>query len=190
MPSRSTSQRVFVACAAGLAVVLSVTVAGCSAGDVELNGKVFDAVGATGLLGKPSGKVKMAERQALVVPPSMDRLPAPGSGMPADADVTRQVVDPERAKVISAAELARRQEEFCKANYELPKMRGENVDAVAGPAGSCRKSAFEAFSKWNKGDAEPAPEQTVEQAASTPGTTTGSIGTVSEAAPPRATSRR
>lgn len=191
MSSRSLMQRASAARAAGLAVGLSLALAGCSAGDVEFNGKVFDAVGATGLLGTSSGQVRMAERQPLIVPPSTDRLPAPGSGMPAAADATTQVVDPERAKVISAADLQKRQADYCKEHYELAKMRGDaNADGAVGPAGPCRKSAFDALSKWNKNEPEPEPQPTVEQAASTPGTTTGSIGTVTEATPPPASRRR
>lgn len=196
MPSRRTSHRAFghsvmghrtLGAASLAASLLALALAGCSAGDVEFNGKIFDAVGATGLVGKPSGQARMAERQPLIVPPALDRLPQPGSGMPAGADATASLVDPEKAKVLSAAELDRRQEAYCKEHYELAKMRGDrHAESASGPAGPCRKSAFEAFSKWNKADTPPEPTETADQGAVTPSTTTGSIGTVTEAAPPTA----
>lgn len=187
MPSRHMMHRASAALLAGLAAAL----AGCSAGDVELNGKIFDAVNASGLVGKPNGKVKIAERQPLVVPPSLDRLPPPGEAMPETADATRQVVDPERAKSINAAELQRQQAEYCKVNYEQAKARGDvAADSAVGPAGPCRPSALAAFAKWNKGDDTPAPApETAEQGAATPAST-GSIGTVTEAAPSAPARRR
>lgn len=166
--------------ALALVVASAAALAGCSAGDVELNGKLFDAVGATGLIGKPSGKVQMAERSPLVAPPSSERLPVPGAALPESADVTKQVVDPERKKVISQAELQRQQTEYCKVHYEQAKMRGDtNADTATGPAGLCRPSALTAFQNWNKGEPEPEPTETAASGAVTPDAT-GSIGTVSE----------
>ncbi len=180
MPThRSKHRRMFTA-APVLGALAAVTLAGCSAGDVELNGKLFDAVGATGLLGKPSGKVQLAERAPLVVPPSTERLPQPGAALPEAADVSKQVIDPERKKVISKAELQRQQDEYCKVNYEQAKARGDTgADTAAGPLGLCRPSALSAFQAWNKGSDEPAPEETAAAGAATPDAT-GSIGTVSE----------
>lgn len=187
MPSSASTAK-----ALGLAATLAaMLLAGCSAGDVEFNGKLFDAVGATGLMGKPVGKVQMSERQPLIVPPALDRLPQPGEAMPASADATKQVIDPERAKILSGAEMQKRQAAYCKEHYELAKMRGDaNADAATGPAGPCRPSAFTAFEKWNKGEPEPQVAETAAEGAATP--TTGSIGTVSEmptAPPPRVRGR-
>ena len=59
------------------ALLAGFVLAGCSPGDIQFNGKVFDAINATGLVGAPSGQAKMAERQPLIVPPALDKLPPP-----------------------------------------------------------------------------------------------------------------
>ncbi|SRR6476659_6550942 len=134
------------------ALLAGFVLAGCSPGDIQFNGKVFDAINATGLVGTPSGQAKMAERQPLIVPPALDKLPAPGAAQPEDPSLAA-IQDPDKAKVVSASERDRRQAEFCKANYDPAKARGDaTADAITGPAGPCRPSAFTAFSKWNKGD--------------------------------------
>ena len=54
--------------------------AGCSMDDIQLNGKVFDAMGMNTTGSVKSGDPKMAVREPLVVPPGLDSLPPPGSG--------------------------------------------------------------------------------------------------------------
>lgn len=128
----------------------------CSPGDVELNGKLFDAVGATGVLGKPSGATKMVERQGLVVPPSLDKLPPPGETAPTAQ--LAEVKDPDRMKRINAAELKAQQDAYCKEHYEFAKQRGDaQADQAVGPAGPCRVSALDMMTKWNKGEFDEAP---------------------------------
>jgi hypothetical protein len=65
--------------AGGFAVIAGLT--GCSGADsgVELNGKLFDAVGLSGG-SKSRSEPKLAERAPLVPPPRVDALPTPGSG--------------------------------------------------------------------------------------------------------------
>jgi hypothetical protein len=134
------------------AAAVTLMLGGCSPGDVELNGKLFDAVGATGLVGKASGQAKLSERQPLVVPPALDKLPQPGAQAPQEPALA-EIKDPDQAKVVTASDLERRQAEYCKANYEPLKARGDaTADSVTGPAGPCRNSVLTAFSKWNKGD--------------------------------------
>jgi len=130
----------------GLSKLLAVAAAGCSLaacspGDVELNGKLFDAVGLSGPATK-SAEPKVAARNGLVVPPNTGSLPVPGSGFEpsADADIAF-INDPDRKKTVDRAQLEREQAEFCKKNYEDPKARGDDtVDGVVGPAGPCRPS--------------------------------------------------
>lgn len=134
------------------AAFAALLLAGCSAGDVEFNGKAFDAIGATGLLGKASGQAKLAERQPLIVPPSTDKLPQPGSG-PVEEPAVAEIQDPDKAKIVSASDMERKQAEFCKANYEPAKARGDaTADHIVGPTGPCRKSILDAMTKWNKGE--------------------------------------
>lgn len=139
------------------ALAIAVVAGACSPGDVEFNGKIFDALGATGIAGKAAGQTKMAERQGLVIPPSLDKLPPPGETAPTAQ--LADVKDPDATKRINAAELKRQQDAYCKEHYDLAKLRGDtSADQAAGPLGPCRPSVLTSLDKWNKGETdEPAP---------------------------------
>ncbi|HEY8248058.1 MAG TPA: hypothetical protein VIG38_12355, partial [Hyphomicrobium sp.] len=77
MPPRSRPARSVLPV---LAACLTVGIAGCGTDDIQFNGGVFDAIGLNDA--KKSGDPKLAERAPLVVPPSLDRLPAPGEAPP------------------------------------------------------------------------------------------------------------
>ncbi len=119
--------------------------AGCAAGDVQLNGKLFDYIG---LNSANKGRAtKMAARAPLVVPPGLQNLPQPGSGS-TETGALAEIKDPDGSKVENSAELERQQAEYCKKNYELPKARGDDtVDGVKGPLGECRRSLLTALPK-------------------------------------------
>ena len=141
-----------LACAAALATGLMV--AGCGTDDIELNGKIFDAMGVSGSSKNRGEEQKLRARNGLVVPPDTGSLPTPGSGRDAasEADIAF-INDPDRTKEIDRAELERRQAEYCKVHYEQPKARGDNsVDSVEGPAGPCRATFLSAMKKWSGGD--------------------------------------
>jgi len=116
--------------------------------DVQLNGGIFDAVGLNDA--KKTADPKLAERAPLVVPPSLDRLPAPGEAPPPSQ--IAGINDPDAAKQKSRAELEKQQAEYCEKNYEDRMRRGEEVSMVEGPLGPCRKSVLTAIKKWNEGD--------------------------------------
>ena len=86
-----------------IAGALAVNLAGCSGGDsgVELNGKIFDVIGLSGV-SKTGSEPKLAERAPLVPPPRTDALPAPGSGQ-ADVNHMAWPKDPDRLKAEKAA---------------------------------------------------------------------------------------
>jgi hypothetical protein len=135
---------------ASLALALT-GLAGCGVDDIQLNGKIFDAVGIN------TGSVKSAEptmktRAPLVVPPGLETaLPVPGSGK-AEAPVLADVQDHDAVRQLSKDDLAREQAAFCKKNYEEPKARGDDsADSVEGPAGPCRGSVFSAIKALNGG---------------------------------------
>ena len=140
----------------GLAVVLgtAIAVSGCGTDDIELNGKIFDAMGVSGSQKSKADEPKVAARNGLVVPPNTGSLPPPGSGR----DVTTEadlafINDPDRAKHVDKAELARRQAEYCKVHYEQAKARGDaSADDVVGPAGPCRASILTSIKNWSGGD--------------------------------------
>ncbi len=142
----------------GLAAVLgmSAAVSGCGADDIELNGKIFDAMGVSGTQKSKSSEPKLASRNGLVVPPNTGSLPPPGSGrdVASEADLAF-IDDPDRKEEIDQVELARRQAEYCKVHYELPKARGDtSADDAVGPAGPCRATFLSAMKKWSGDDAE------------------------------------
>ncbi|MDX2289026.1 MAG: hypothetical protein NW217_09425 [Hyphomicrobiaceae bacterium] len=143
------------------ACVCVLLLAGCSAGDVEFNGKLFEMAGLTGTSERTTPKV--AERTPLVVPPDLARLPEPGSVNDPGEATLAAINDPDRVSQVSADELARRQAAYCKENYELPKMRGiPDLEDVTGPAGPCRTSALSGFggvgALFGAGTAAPAGE--------------------------------
>lgn len=138
-------------CVAVAAVAAAVFVSGCSMGDVELNGKLFELAGLTGS-GKSNSDAKLAPRSGLVVPPDLHKLPDPNQPQAAapESDLLAQIDDPDRKQVKDQAALEREQAEVCK-KYELAKMRGDpDADQIAGPLGDCRQSVLTAVGNWMK----------------------------------------
>jgi len=135
---------------------LGLSAGGCSMDDVQFNGGLFDMVGLSDAAKVKPGEPKMAERQPLVVPPSLDRLPPPGEPAQAQDAQLAAIQDPDVVKKKSQAELERQQAEYCKVNYEQAMGRGDETTALAaeGPLGSCRPSVMNSIKKWNSGDAE------------------------------------
>jgi hypothetical protein len=143
MPPRSRPARLVLPLIAACAAAF--LAAGCSMDDVQLNGGVFDAMGLNDT--KKSGDPKLAERAPLVVPPSLDRLPAPGEAPPPSQ--IAGINDPDAAKQKSREELEKQQAEYCEKNYDGAIRRGEEAASVEGPLGPCRKSVLTAIKKWN-----------------------------------------
>jgi flagellar biosynthesis/type III secretory pathway protein FliH len=121
--------------------------------DIQFNGGLFDAVGLSDAAkAKNRSEPQVAARAPLVVPPSLDRLPQPGSEEAAEKTAIAGIKDHDAAKQASKEELKRQQAEYCDVNYEQAKARGEEVDFVEGPLGPCRKSVLTAIKKWNESD--------------------------------------
>ena len=133
---------------------LMLLVAGCSADDIEFNGKLFDAVGLGGKT--KSAEPKLAARTPLVLPPNLERLPEPGTAPEAVASDVAALNDPDKQAQTSKAELERQQAEYCKVHYEQAKQHGDQTgaDLAVGPAGPCKGSVLTAIEKWNKGEEE------------------------------------
>lgn len=131
--------RVITAC--GVMLGLSA----CAPGEVELNGKLFDALGVN-TKSTRSGAPKMAARSPLVVPPSLERLPAPGKPVENQDAVLAAINDPDRAKIKDKAQLQAEQAKVCADTYEPAKARGDpDADLISGPLGPCRLSVLSAF---------------------------------------------
>lgn len=121
------------ACAA-----VAVGVSACGFDGVQLNGKIFDAVGLNS--SGPQEEVKLKERQQLVVPPHMAALPQPGSGKNATTDIA-EIKDHDAELKRSPEELAAAQKAYCDKHYnENAAINDPALDNVTGPAGPCRKS--------------------------------------------------
>lgn len=155
--ARSASKTVMFA----VAGLIAVSLGGCGGFDgVQLNGKIFDAMGVSGEGGK-SGEPKLAQRSGLVVPPSTEALPVPGSRPEAEASDVAALQDPDKIAKVSEAEKQRQQDEYCKVHYEQAKQRNDdNADLAEGPLGPCKGSVISALKKWQGGDASDNPDDT------------------------------
>jgi hypothetical protein len=124
---------------------LAVSVAGCSTDDIQFNGGIFDAVGLSDASKSSGGEPQMADRAPLVVPPKIDRLPAPGEAPPPGTQLAT-ISDPDVEAQRSQEELEKEHAEFCEKNYNE---HDASTDSVEGPLGPCRKSILTAVKKWN-----------------------------------------
>ncbi|MEL7049436.1 MAG: hypothetical protein AAFO75_10830 [Pseudomonadota bacterium] len=132
-----------------MAIVLvaagSLGLAGCSAGEVQLEGKVFDALGVNSATSR-SETPKLASRSPLVVPPSLQRLPQPGEQVNNQDAVLATINDPDRNRAQSKAQLEAEQAKVCADTYEPAKARGDpDADLISGPLGPCRPSVLNAI---------------------------------------------
>jgi hypothetical protein len=131
--------RPFIAqCAIAAAVFLPLLLAGCGGIDgVELNGKIFDALGVSSS-SQTKSEPQMAERAPLIVPPSVTRLPEPGSGQSASQDVAA-LSDPELRKEAAAKERQRLHEAYCRGEIQWKDKVYKAGDAAAprSPYGAC-----------------------------------------------------
>lgn len=133
-------------CVTAVVMAFAALVGGCSAGDVELNGSVFDTLG-VGSKAQSSSKVAQAPiRQGLVVPPDLERLPQPGSGS-ADAVVATEAmpVDPEQRRVASAAQAEREHRAYCEKALQQARIN-RDLSPVKGPLGRCDGSVLDNIS--------------------------------------------
>lgn len=123
-----------------IAACLSAVLAGCGGvDDIQLNGKVFDALGVnTSSVNRDTPELK--PRSGIVVPPNLSSLPEPGSGKAAEP-VLADVQDYDEKRTVSRADLERQQAEYCQKHYEDAKVHGDqDVGLVEGPLGRCQKS--------------------------------------------------
>ena len=107
---------------------LCATIAACSGSDVELNGKLFDAMGVSSS-SQAAAKVdpKVPARAPLVVPPSTASLPPPGSGTAVVAAASEDQawpVDPDQQKKAALAAKQQQQKEYC----EEGRLQGNSDD--------------------------------------------------------------
>ncbi|MEZ5852922.1 MAG: hypothetical protein R3D68_19995 [Hyphomicrobiaceae bacterium] len=104
---------------------------GCSAGEgVELNGKIFDALGVSGnVLGKKV-EPKTEARAPLVIPPDTTRLPAPDGAPVTTAALPDQQSwpnDPDKARAQQAAAKKQAQAEYCRDGNWKDRAKGDEM---------------------------------------------------------------
>jgi hypothetical protein len=132
MPLRACLTKI-CACAG---IIAPLALGGCVDG-VELNGKVFDWMGISAA-SQQKAEPKMEDRAPLVVPPSVTRLPEPGSGKTTFEDVA-SLNDPELKKQAAAKERQRLHEAYCRGEIQWKDkaFKPQEVGAYKSPYGPC-----------------------------------------------------
>ncbi len=131
-------RRYLTSISAAVAVAASLSLSACGGVDgIELNGKLFDWMGISADSQQKS-EPKMADRAPLVVPPSVTRLPDPGSGKTSFDDVAA-LNDPELRKQAAAKERQRLHEAYCRGDIQWKDkaFKPQDVGANRSPYGTC-----------------------------------------------------
>ena len=117
---------------------------------VELNGKLFDWMGVSGSAqDSRSSDPRMADRAPLVVPPSVTRLPEPGSGKTTSEDVAA-LNDPELRKQAAAKERERLHLAYCRGEIRWKDKALDPNTSNTSPYGPCPGLVSGITSKVNK----------------------------------------
>lgn len=140
MPICTTSRRVRVRLTgASIAAVAVLLLAGCAdGGGVQLNGKIFDALGVSGEGSGKKAEPRLAERAPLVPPPRTDQLPQPGA--PKTAADDRHMAwpdDPDKRRVAEAN--AKQQQINAKCRNQVGTMNRPDAERAELEA-KCRES--------------------------------------------------
>ena len=123
---------------AAAAVASSLALSGCGGIEgVDFNGKIFDWMGLSAASQEKS-EPKMVDRAPLVVPPSVTRLPDPGSGRTSDEQVAA-LNDPELRKQAAAKERERLHQAYCRGEIQWKDKayNPQNTGAHRSPYGTC-----------------------------------------------------
>lgn len=134
MLSRRYSTRVYAAVAVAAALGLSA----CGGVDgLQLEGKIFDWMGVSSA-SETAAEPKVAERAPLVIPPSVSRLPEPGSGQTGSSDVAA-LNDPELRKQAAGKERDRLHMAYCRGEIQWKEkaLNPNNTTANRSPYGPC-----------------------------------------------------
>lgn len=132
-------------CAALVSVLAGL--GGCANEGIELNGKIFDALGVSTSSLAPRKEPKMERRSPIVLPPDGKRLPEPGSAPEYANQNQNWPQDRDQKKVADAAEFKRKQAEWCRdGNWKEKAMKDEVGAEAKAPGGDCG-SAFAIMGK-------------------------------------------
>ena len=111
---------------------------GCGGVDgVQFEGKMFEAVGLTGALGKRA-EPKTQARAPLVLPPTTETLPEPGAlaAAPTQPHIAWPD-DPDKKRSANESAKKTAQTEFCRDGNWKEKAMGDEIAAREGPSGTC-----------------------------------------------------
>ncbi|MFM9848584.1 MAG: hypothetical protein ACKVP3_15650 [Hyphomicrobiaceae bacterium] len=141
--------------AIGAAVITALAgLGGCANEGIELNGKIFDALGVSTSSIAPRKEPRMEQRSPIVLPPDGKRLPEPGSAPESASQNQNWPQDREVKRVADAEEAKRKQAEFCRdGNWKEKAMKDEVGAEAKAPGGNCG-SIFSTFSKGLFGNQE------------------------------------
>jgi len=113
----------------------ALALAGCDS--VALEGKMFDWMGISGsALDEKQRDPRMAERAPLVVPPSVNRLPEPGSGK-TNSEAVASLNDPELKKQAAAKERERLHLAYCRGEIQWKDKAFDASASSKSPYGPC-----------------------------------------------------
>lgn len=135
---------------AGMVVIAVALCLGACGGveGVELNGKIFDALGVSGDPFAKKEEPKTQARAPLVLPPDASKLPEPGTAPTPGSQLTTGSTsqqwpnDREAQKAADANARRRAQEQFCKDGNWKQRAVKDEINANSGPDGQCVGSIF------------------------------------------------
>lgn len=148
-PTTDRARRHSLRLKAAAVLTAAVLASGCSSGDVELNGGLFDLMGVSAATQKRAAEPKLAQRAPLVLPPSQDRLPDPEQQTTQVAGAVDPAwpVDPEDKRKGGTKAAADAQAAYCNDGNWKQKAVRDDVKAAQGPSGSCTPSILSGLKK-------------------------------------------
>lgn len=143
-------------CNLAIAAVLSgsVVLSGCGGGvGIDVDAPILEAAGIH-LTSKKKDDEDLPERAGIVVPPSTEKLPEPGTRSAAATAAQNWPQDPDQIKKRKAEEDAAAQEKYCNEGDWGPKADISEFDKNIGKQPRCASKLGKAISKnLNSGNA-------------------------------------
>ena len=124
-----------------------VAMAGCGVDGVELHGGVFDAMGISSKSMAKAKEPQLKPRHALVVPPDIQALPAPGSGNAGTQGAQNWPQDPEELKRARAAQEKRNIAKYCDDRDWWERSKPEEFNRKTHNGDLCQSSLGKKLTK-------------------------------------------
>ena len=125
----------------GLAITISAAalLGGCADG-VEINSRLLDSVGLSTAALSARPEPRLAPRAPLVIPPSTQKLPEPGTAPPPSPDVAANGAwpkDKDLERAASAREKEVQQAQYCRDGNWKERALDNDLGGTQGPQGTC-----------------------------------------------------